>query len=103
LRIVSQVLTEVGIRMALGARRRDVLGLVARQGLIQVLIGLGLGVGLAGWLSMMMAGMLYETDPFDPIIFLVIVACLAGTAFLACLFPALRASRVDPLAALRAR
>jgi predicted permease len=94
---------EVGIRMALGAQRRDVLRLVARQGLFQVVIGLGLGLGFSAWLSMMMAGMLYETDPFDPVVFLVIVACLAGTAFLACLFPALRASRVDPLAALRSR
>jgi predicted permease len=94
---------EVGIRMALGAQRRDVLKLVARQGLLQIGVGLVLGIALAVWLAMMMAGMLYETDPLDPVIFLLIVACLAGTGILACLFPALRASRVDPLAALRAR
>jgi ABC-type antimicrobial peptide transport system permease subunit len=94
---------EVGIRMALGARRRDVLRLVVRQGLMQVGVGLVLGFALAAWLAMMMAGMLYETDPFDPVIFLVIIVCLAGTGILACLLPALRASRVAPLAALRAR
>ncbi len=70
---------------------------------LYAILGLGLGIGLAAWLSFMMAGMLYETDPFDPAIFLVIIATLAGTALLACLIPARRASRVDPLEALRSR
>ncbi len=94
---------EVGIRMALGARGSDVVRLVLRQGLIQVVFGLGLGIGLAAWLSFMMAGMLFETDPLDPAIFLVIISTLAGTALIACLIPARRASRVDPLEALRSR
>jgi len=95
--------SEVGIRMALGARGGDVVRLMVRQGLVQVVLGLGLGVGLAAWLSFMMAGMLYETDPFDPAIFLLIITTLAGTALFACLIPARRASRVDPLEALRSR
>jgi ABC-type antimicrobial peptide transport system permease subunit len=94
---------EVGIRMALGARDSDVVLLIVRQGLAQVVLGLGLGIGLAMWLSFMMAGMLFETEPFDPAIFLVIIATLAGTAMFACLLPARRASRVDPLEALRSR
>jgi putative ABC transport system permease protein len=94
---------EVGIRMALGARGGDVVWLILRQGLTQVVLGLGLGVGLAMWLSFMMAGMLYETEPFDPAIFLLIIATLAGTALCACLLPARRASSVDPLEALRSR
>lgn len=94
---------EVGIRMALGARGSDVVRLIVRQGLTQVVLGLGLGIGLAMWLSFMMAGMLFETEPFDPAIFLVIIATLAGTAMFACWLPARRASRVDPLEALRSR
>ena len=89
--------------MALGAHSGDVVRLIVRQGLTQVVLGLGLGIGLALGLSFMMAGMLYETDPFDPAIFLAIIATLAGTALIACLVPARRASRVDPLEALRFR
>ena len=92
---------EVGIRMALGAGGRDILGLILRQGAIQLGIGLVLGVGLALALSRGIQVILFRVEPWDPAIFTVIVAVLLVTGSVAALLPARRASTVDPAVALR--
>lgn len=98
---VAQRTTEIGIRLALGATRGDVLSLVMRQGL--VLIGAGTLLGLAGAFaaSRLLAGLLYEIDPRDPIAFATIPAIVLGVGLLAAWLPARRALRVDPATALR--
>ena len=92
---------EVGIRMALGARGRDVIGLVLRQGLVQIAIGLVLGLSFAAMLSNSVSILLFQVDPRDPLVFAVVVVTLLGTGAAACLVPARRAARVDPLVAIR--
>ena len=92
---------EVGIRMALGAESRGVLGLVIRQGMFQLGLGLALGLLLAGLLANLMQMVLYQVEPTDSTTFVSIVATLLVTGLLACFLPALRASRVDPMIALR--
>ena len=92
---------EVGIRMALGAESRRVLGLVIRQGLFQLGLGLVLGMLLARLLANLMQMVLYQVEPTDATTFASIVATLLATGLLACFLPALRASRVDPMIALR--
>jgi putative ABC transport system permease protein len=99
---VAQRTHEIGVRMALGAAVRDVVRLVARQGLTPVFIGLVLGLGAGVAVSRLMSGLLYGVTPTDPITYLSVVAILAGVALLACVAPARRAARVDPLIALRA-
>ena len=94
---------EVGIRMALGAHTSDVLRLVLKQGLAQLAVGLVLGVGLAAALSRLIAALLYEVEPTDPLIFTLIAVVLVATGVSACLIPARRASRVDPIVALRSQ
>jgi putative ABC transport system permease protein len=98
---VGQRAGEIGIRMALGAHTGDVLGLVIRQG--GRLVGLGLVVGLAGALSLtrLLESMLFGVRSYDPATFAAIVALLGLVALLACLLPARRAARVDPMTALR--
>jgi putative ABC transport system permease protein len=98
---VAQRTHEIGIRIALGPQRGNVLGLVLRQGLWLALVGVGLGLvgGLA--LTRLIAGQLYGVKPSDPITFLCAVVSLLTVASLACLIPALRATRVDPIVALR--
>ena len=92
---------EIGIRLALGASRRDVLGLVLREGL--VLAALGLAVGLAGGfaLTRSVSSLLFETVPLDPATHAGVAALLLSAALLASVIPAWRAARIDPLAALR--
>lgn len=92
---------EIGIRMALGATRRDVLGLVLKDGL--VLVGLGVAGGLAGaWFATrLLAGFLYDISTTDPLTFVAISLLLTGVALGASFVPAHRATRVDPLVALR--
>jgi predicted permease len=99
---VAQRTHEIGVRMALGAAVRDVIGLVARQGLVPVLTGLVLGLGAGLGVSRLMAGVLYGVAPTDPVTYLSVVAILTGVALLACVAPARRAARVDPLLAIRA-
>jgi putative ABC transport system permease protein len=99
---VAQRTHEIGVRMALGAAVRDVVGLVARQGLTPVLIGLALGLGAGLGVSRLMTGILYGVTPTDPITYLSVVAILGGIALLACVAPARRAARIDPLLAIRA-
>jgi ABC-type antimicrobial peptide transport system permease subunit len=92
---------EMGIRLALGATKLDVMRLIGAQGARQVAIGLGVGFGL-GWLIVGGArAILFEVPPHDPASFALVAVVLGGAAALACLVPALRATRVDPVVALR--
>jgi ABC-type antimicrobial peptide transport system permease subunit len=99
---VTQRTGEIGVRMALGANARDILALILRSGAVQV--GLGLALGLAGAFaaSRLLQQALYEIKPFDPVIFASVAAFFAIVAAVACVIPARRATRVDPMEALRA-
>jgi len=99
---VSWQTHEIGIRMALGANRADVLQLVVRQGMKMALIGLVLGLVGAFLVSRVLIGMLYGVSPTDPLTFTGVSIVLLTVALLACLIPARRATRVDPIVALRA-
>ena len=99
--VVSQRTREVGIRMALGANRADVLKLVVRQGMMMTLIGLVLGLAGAFALSRVLTGMLYGVSATDPLTFTGVSIVLLVVALLACLIPARRATHVDPIIALR--
>ena len=98
---VSRRTQEIGVRMALGASGRSVLQLVLRQGLWQIGLGLGIGVLLAGGLARLITVIMFGVQPWDPEVFAVVVAALSAAALLACLVPARRAMRVDPMVALR--
>ncbi len=98
---VSQRTHEIGIRMALGAQKRDVLRLVIRQGMLLTLSGLAIGFALAFGLSRGMSSLLYGISATDPITYTSIPLLLALVAFMACYIPAWKATKVDPLAALR--
>jgi predicted permease len=100
--IVAQRTAEIGIRIALGAQREKVLSLVLLDGLRPVLLGLLLGVVVSMATAQLIRSMLYGTEPLDPVVFLGVVALLLSVAGAACLIPAWRASRLDPMAALRA-
>ena len=99
---VSRRAREVGIRIALGARTSHVLQLVFRQGIIQLAIGMTLGLALAAGVSRLVAAALFEVQPRDPVTFGAVVAVLSLAGLLACYIPARRAARVDPLNAMRA-
>ncbi len=92
---------EIGVRMALGAGRQEVTGLMVRKALIPVAIGLVIGLGLSAGLSLAMTGMLYGTAGIDPITLAIVGLMLAAVAFAASYLPARRASGVDPVVALR--
>jgi putative ABC transport system permease protein len=98
---VNQQTHEIGIRMAMGAERSQVLHLVIKQGLKLAVFGLVIGLGLAFLLARQLTSLLYGVRAYDPVSFLGAAAVLVLVAFLACYVPALRATRVDPLKALR--
>ena len=98
---VTQRRHEIGVRMALGAQRREVVHMVVRRGMAIALAGIGTGVVGALALTRVMSTLLYDVAPRDPLTFTVVTAALATTALLACFVPALRAARVDPAVALR--
>jgi putative ABC transport system permease protein len=98
---VNQRTNEIGIRMALGASRSDVLRMVLGHGLRLTLAGIGIGMAGAYWLSSLLSGLLYGVQPNDPLLMLIAAALLATIAVLAAYVPARRATRVDPVIALR--
>ena len=98
---VSQRAHEIGIRMALGAEPRHVVKLVVGRGMLLVLIGVAIGLAGALALTRLMSGLLFAVSPTDPLTFAGIPLLLAGVALGACLVPARRATRVDPMIALR--
>ncbi|HVY69752.1 MAG TPA: FtsX-like permease family protein, partial [Verrucomicrobiae bacterium] len=98
---VAQRKREIGIRLALGARHTDVMQLVLRQGMTLALVGVAIGAAGAFGLSRFLGSLLFEIKPSDPATFAIVTAVLVVTAFFACWIPARRASRVDPMVALR--
>lgn len=98
---VSQRVREIGVRMALGAQRADVLKLVVWQGMFLALAGVGAGLVVALGLTRLMTGLLFGVSATDPLTLLVFAALLVAVAFLANYIPANRAARIDPMVALR--
>ncbi len=98
---VAQRTSEIGLRMALGAQPRQVVGLVLKQGMLLAGIGAIAGILVALPVARMAAGLLYGVSATDPLTYAGITALLLGVALLACYLPARRATRIDPLVALR--
>ena len=98
---VGQRTHEIGVRLALGAASQNVLGMVLRQGLRLILIGVALGLAASFPLARLMVSMLFGVTPSDPETFVVVTIALMGVALAACWIPAQRATRVDPVIALR--
>ncbi|MEO5894208.1 MAG: ABC transporter permease [Vicinamibacterales bacterium] len=99
--VVSRRTREIGIRVAIGAGRAQVLRLVLGQGIKLTLTGVVIGIVVSIWTASLMRGLLHGVKPHDPITFAVLGALLTGVATLASLVPALRATRVDPVVALK--
>ncbi len=99
--IVVQRTNEIGIRMALGANRDEVLRMVIGQGLRPALLGIAIGITAASRLTRILTGVLYGVKPGDLPTFILVAGLLVGVALLACYIPARRAANVDPMAALR--
>ena len=98
---VTQRTHEIGIRMALGARAANVLSLIMKNGLMLVLAGIAIGVGSAFGLTRFLATLLFGIEPTDSVTFIVVSSVFFVIAMIAALIPALRATRVDPVIALR--
>ena len=99
--VVSRRTREIGIRVAIGAGRMQVLRMVLGQGIVLTMTGVVIGIGIAIWTSTLMRDMLHGVRPGDPLTFAAVGAVLAVVAILASLVPALRATRVDPVVALK--
>jgi putative ABC transport system permease protein len=98
---VSQRTHEIGVRVAIGAQRDDVLGLVVGDGAKLAFVGIAIGVGAALFLTRLMASLLFQVTPTDPATFAAVAILLAFVGLAACYIPARRAARVDPMVALR--
>jgi predicted permease len=98
---VTRRTQEMGIRMALGAGSRDVIGLVARQGAGQLSIGLGIGLVLAFGVTRLVGFLMYDVDPQDPVVFATVLGLILVVGMAAAVFPAWRATSVSPVEALR--
>ena len=98
---VAQRTHEIGIRMALGARPGNVVRMVIRQGIMLAVVGLAAGMAGAWWLTRLLASLLFGVTATDPITYAMVAMLLMAVAILASAIPAMRAARVDPLAALR--
>jgi len=99
--LVTERQREIGIRMALGADRSNVLSMVLKQGLATTVIGLLIGVGGALALTRLASSLLFEVKPTDPLTFGAVAGVITLVALVACVVPARRATRVDPMVALR--
>jgi predicted permease len=100
--LMTQRTTEIGIRIALGAQRDHVLRLMLFDGLRPALFGLALGLAASAAVTRMLQSMLFAVKPFDPTVYIAVASTLLLVATLACIFPAWRASQLDPMQALRA-
>jgi putative ABC transport system permease protein len=98
---VSQRTSEIGVRMALGARRTDVGRMILKQGLWMATIGIAIGAGASVWATGFVKSQLYQVSTLDPSVYMAVALLLAMVTIAACLIPARRAMRVDPLTALR--
>ncbi|MGH9865690.1 MAG: FtsX-like permease family protein, partial [Candidatus Acidiferrales bacterium] len=98
---VTRKTHEIGIRMALGAKPADILGMVIRQGIGLTLMGVAIGVVAALGVTRLVSSMIFGVTPYDPITFITVAVVLVAVALVACYLPARRAMRVDPIEALR--
>jgi putative ABC transport system permease protein len=98
---MSRRTSEIGLRVALGASRSNILTMTIAQGMRPVLAGLALGAVGAWWLSRYLAALLFGVQPFDMPTYFAVAVLLLATAFVACYLPGLRAMRTDPAVALR--
>jgi len=99
---VVQRTHEIGVRMALGAQAPGVFALVLKEGLVLVVVGMIVGLAVAFAATRLLSSILFNVTTTDPLTFVVVSLILLVSAFLACLLPTRRATRVDPLIALRA-
>lgn len=99
--LVGERTREIGVRLAMGAQREDVLRMILRRAVVLTGLGVGVGLGLAFALAHGVASLLYEVSPYDPVVFGSITATITAVALLASWMPARRAARIDPMAALR--
>jgi ABC-type antimicrobial peptide transport system permease subunit len=98
---VTQRTREIGVRIALGADSKEIIKLIVGQGALLVGIGVGIGLGVAGLGTRLLANLVFGVSALDPLTFVGVPALLTATAFLACYLPARRATKVDPMVALR--